>query len=333
MKNVVMINFFTFLEKNLDIFYLVNIMETFGDKFPPFSAVKFCCKICDYVTSHRSHYEEHLSTGKHKKVTLGDILVTDFPPFRQDHIFVCDHCSKQYKSRNGLWKHKKNCNVKEETDIINSETTLSDKDLIKILIEQNHKLMDMIQTGTNNNITTTTTTNSNNNSNNKTFNLQFYLNETCKNAMNISDFVELVKPQLSDLENTGRVGYVEGVSKIILNNLKNIVSQERPFHCSDYKREIIYIKDNDKWTKEEPDKPILTKAIKIIANENIKNISKWRNEHPNCTKADSKNNNLYLKIVSNSMSGSTLEETNKNINKIINNVAKQVIIDKSMCKI
>lgn len=302
-------------------------METFGDIFPPFSAAKFCCKKCDYVTSHKSHYEEHLSTGKHKKVTNGDM----FPPFSAVFPpFFCDKCSKQYQSRNGLWKHKKICCqfLKQENE---ENTTLTDKELIKILVEQNYKLMDVISN--NNNNTTITSNTLNNNSNNKTFNLQFYLNETCKNAMNISDFVEMIKPQLSDLENTGRLGYVEGVSKIILNNLKNIVSQERPFHCSDYKREIIYIKENNKWTKEEPDKPILTKAIKVIANENIKNISKWRNEHPDCTKADSKSNNLYLKIVSNSMSGSTLEETNKNINKIINNVAKQVIIDKAMNKI
>jgi hypothetical protein len=147
--------------------------------------------------------------------------------------------------------------------------------------------------------------------------------------MNINDFVSSIKPQLEDLEATGRLGYVEGISNIILNNLKTLQIHNRPIHCSDQKREVIYIKDNDEWTKEEDDKPILTKAIKVIANENIKIIREWRNEYPVCVNADSKKNNLYLKIVSNSMSGGSAEESSKNINKIISNVAKQVVIDKS----
>jgi hypothetical protein len=147
--------------------------------------------------------------------------------------------------------------------------------------------------------------------------------------MNIGDFVSSIKPQLEDLEATGRLGYVEGISNIILNNLKTLQIHDRPIHCSDQKREVIYIKDNDEWTKEDDNKPILTKAIKVIANENIKNIKEWRNEYPDCTSADSKKNNLYLKIVSNSMSGTSAEESSKNINKIISNVAKQVVIDKT----
>jgi hypothetical protein len=148
--------------------------------------------------------------------------------------------------------------------------------------------------------------------------------------MNIGEFVSSIKPQLVDLEATGRLGYVEGISNIILNNLKTLQIHDRPIHCSDQKREIIYIKDNNEWTKEEENKPILTKAIKVIANENIKNIKEWRNENPDCINADSKKNNLYLKIVSNSMSGGSPQESNKNINKIISNLAKQVIIDKTL---
>ena len=159
------------------------------------------------------------------------------------------------------------------------------------------------------------------------------MNETCKNAMNIGEFVSSIKPQLADLEATGRLGYVEGVSNIILNNLNTLEIHDRPIHCSDKKREVIYIKDNNEWTKEEEDKPILTKAIKVIANENIKNISEWRNKNPDCVNADSKKNNLYLKIVSNSMNGLTKEEGDKNIHKIISNVAKRVTIDKTINKI
>ena len=154
------------------------------------------------------------------------------------------------------------------------------------------------------------------------------VNETCKNAMNIMDFVETIKPQLSDLEITGRIGYVEGVSKIILNNLKNLDTHNRPIHCSDLKREILYIKHDKQWSKEEEDRPILTRAIKTIANENIRNICEWKKENPDCTNSDSKKNNMYLKIVANSMSGTTEIESHRNINKIISNLAKEVVIDK-----
>jgi hypothetical protein len=194
-------------------------------------------------------------------------------------------------------------------------------ELIKETSECKSMMMEIIKNGTHN------TTNMNN-SHNKTFNLQFFLNETCKDALNITDFVSSVKMSLEDLEYTGRKGYIEGVSNIIVKNLNNLEEYKRPIHCSDHKREILYIKDNDTWTKENEDKPVLTKAIKKIANENIKQIYKWKEQHPDCTDVDSKKNNLYLKIVSNSMNGSTQEESNKNINKIISNVAKEVIINK-----
>jgi hypothetical protein len=159
--------------------------------------------------------------------------------------------------------------------------------------------------------------------------MQFFLNETCKDAMNISEFVSSIKVSLDDLENTGRRGYIEGISNIILKNLNNLEQQLRPVHCSDSKREVFYIKDNNEWKKENDEKPILTKAITVIANENIKQIKNWKEKYPDCTYAESKKNNLYLKIVSNSMNGLTEEEGYKNINKIISNVAKEVIIDKT----
>jgi hypothetical protein len=183
-------------------------------------------------------------------------------------------------------------------------------------------MLEVIKNGTNNtNIT---------NSHNKTFNLQVFLNETCKDAMNISDFVSSIKLNLDDLEHTGRQGYVQGITNIVLKNLNNVEHHMRPLHCSDLKREVLYIKENNEWTKESEEKPILTKAIKTIANENIKQIKTWRNKYPDCSDVDSKKNNLYLKIVSNSMNGLTKEEGDKNINKIISNVVKEVTIDKEM---
>ena len=308
-------------------------METFGDKILLKFCPKYCCEKCDYRTSKKSSYSDHLLSAKHQKCLLGDAQLTISGTFCPDGKFKCDTCSKHYKSRNGLWKHQKKCCGKCDLDI--KESIISDKELMMMLIKQNEKLMNIVETGTHNTNNTNNTINSinTNNSHNKTFNLQFFLNETCKNAMNIDEFVTSIKPQLLDLEATGRLGYVEGVSKIILKNLNNLNTHDRPLHCSDQKREIIYIKDNNEWTKEEENKPILTKAIKIIANQNIKNISEWRKEYPDCTDSDSKKNNLYLKIVSNSMSGSTKDEADKNINKIISNLAKQVVIDKTVNKI
>jgi hypothetical protein len=304
-------------------------METLGDIIPAFPGHKFFCKKCKFHTNKRSHYTEHLSTMKHRSGHIGNMSLTKIPVFRQDHNFVCDSCSKQYTSRNGLWKHKKKC-IKHTDENI-KESLLSDKELMTMLIKQNSQLIELMKNGSCNLVNNTNNSHNNNHSHNKTFNLQFFLNETCKNAMNIGEFVDSIKPQLSDLEATGRLGYVEGISNIILNGLNTLNTQERPIHCSDQKRDVIYIKNNNEWTKEEDDKPILTNAIKIIANENIKNISKWRKEYPDCIHADSKKNDLYLNIVSNSMSGGTKEESNKNINKIISNLSKKVVIDKT-CK-
>jgi hypothetical protein len=208
---------------------------------------------------------------------------------------------------------------------------IKDKDaLVFHLIKQNGDLQNkLIEIASEKSITNSHNTNTNSfNTTNNAFNLNFFLNETCKDAMNITDFVSSIKFNLEDLENTGRRGYIEGISNIIIKNLNNMEQCFRPIHCSDYKREVLYIKESDEWVKETTDKPILTKAIKVIANENIKKIKDWKEMNPDCTDSDSKKNNLYLKIVSNSMNGLTKEESDKNINKIISNVAKETVIQK-----
>ena len=291
--------------------------------FTPKNPKKYICNICDFYTSNKKDYIRHLSTDKHKKRQNGSKMVgndSDFTP-KNPNLYKCN-CGKVYKYDSGYYRHKKKCI--DSLDEI--QIGLTDKKLINILIKQNQKLMNIVENGTNN--TTTNNTNSHNTTNNA-FNLNFFLNETCKNAMNISDFVSSIKVTLSDLENTGRQGYIEGITNIVLKNLNNVEQNLRPIHCSDTKREVFYIKDNNEWQKENEEKPILTKAIKVIANENIKQIMCWRDKYPDCTDSDSKKNNLYLKIVSNSMNGSTQEESSKNIDKIISNVAKEVIIDKT----
>ena len=294
---------------------------------------EFYCELCDFICYKKSNYVIHCQTKKHMYHVNGNEM--EILEIQKNAKYACT-CGKIYSTNSGLWKHKKLCNNDIQQNIESSKKNeISDKELIMMVVKQNAELMKensemrnmmmgVIKTGTHN----TTNNNTNTNSHNKTFNLNFFLNETCKDALNINDFVSSIKVSLTDLENTGRQGYVEGVSNIILKNLNNLEQYQRPIHCSDFKREVIYIKDNDKWEKECEEKPLLTKAIKVIANENIKKIMEWREANPDCTNSESKKNNLYLKIVSNSMNGADKEEGTKNITKIISNVAKETIIQK-----
>ena len=294
-------------------------------------AKKFHCQFCDYSTSKSNDFKKHLATDKHKKTENDSKMVGNGSDLSQKvaGMFQCE-CGKVYKYDSGYYRHKKKCSGDAQyIDGVN----IKDKDALVIhLLKQNGELQNkLIELSTEKTITNNTNTNTNSfNTTNNAFNLNFFLNETCKDAMNITDFVSSIKLSLEDLENTGRRGYIEGISNIIVKNLNNLEQHMRPLHCSDFKREVIYIKDNDKWEKETSDKPILTKAVKTIANENIKQIKNWREKNPDCTDADSKKNNLYLKIVSNSMNGLTKEEGDRNINKIISNVAKQTVIQKDV---
>jgi hypothetical protein len=287
-------------------------METLSDKkVAKDCATNYCCNICDYNTCRKSSYDKHLLTAKHQKKLQGDVKVAKSFNINETS-FICKKCDKQYTSRNGIWKHNKVCNE------------VSEKELIVMLLKQNSELI--MKMGTNN--TTNTNTNSHNNNNNKTFNLQFFLNEECKNALNISDFVSSIKMDLDDLEKTGLLGYAEGISNIINKNLNGLDQTMRPIHCSDVKREVFYVKNDDQWIKENDAKPVLTKAIKQVAHENIRQISEWQKKYPDCCDPDSTKNDTYLNIVSNAMSGLTSEEQMKNYEKIISNVAKEVIIEK-----
>ena len=309
-------------------------METFGNKFCQKSAPRFYCNNCHYGTSKKSSYDEHILSAKHKRHTNGNEVAINLANksanFDQNLLngFTCENCDREFKTRSGLWKHEQKCNLISQNN--QTFSTSGGKDIIMALIKDHTELKNLIikviekDSGGHN----TNHSNNNNHSHNKTFNLSFYLNETCKDAINIGDFVKSIKVQLEDLENTGRVGYVDGVSDIILNNLNSIDTHKRPIHCTDEKREVLYIKNNGQWVKEEDSKPILTNAIKTIANENIKTITQWKQTYPDCTDSDSKKNNLYLKIVSNSMSGGSKEECDKNYNKIIKNIVKETVISK-----
>jgi hypothetical protein len=281
---------------------------------------KFCCDFCDYNTSKKNDYKKHIETKKHK---MREMVVNGSKKSQKvATAFTCE-CGNMYKYDSGYYRHKSKCStfLKEKND----NTDVSDKELIMLLIKENKETRDALVEMSNK---IQPTIINNNNSNNKTFNLNFFLNEQCKNALNISEFVSSIKLNIDDLENTGKLGYVEGITRIIVNNLKSLDIFERPIHCSDIKREILYIKDENKWEKESEEKDKLTKVIKVIANENIKQIHEWKKINPQCKDPESMKNNEYLKIVSNAMSGSTEVETNKNISKIINNVIKKVTIEK-----
>ena len=291
-------------------------------------AEKKYCKLCNYTCSKNSEWTRHVSTAKHNNNNL-------VAKMKVKNIF-CSTCNKVYKDRSGLWRHKKTCVQKDPVDKNKPSEPIvsenSDKELIKLLIHENAEIktliLELIKKDTLNTIITNNTTNTNTNSHNKTFNLQIFLNEECKDALNLSEFVSSIKVELEDLEATGRLGYVEGVSRIMNKNLDDLDENKRPIHCSDLKREVLYIKNNDQWIKEDDTKPILKKAIKQVAFENIKKINDWKQKHPGCTASDSRKNDLYLKIVGNAMAGITTEEQVKNIDKIVSKVAKNSVIDK-----
>ena len=304
----------------------------------PKSTKKFHCINCDYSTCRKSQYDRHLSTDKHKKLQNETFETKNQQ--KSSKKFQCA-CGIILKSRTTLWRHRNICsqttieasneetidNIKDDTDTEVNKTNMTDKDLIAFILKENSEfkklLIEVVKNGTHN-----TTNNDNSHSHNKTFNLNFFLNEQCKDAMNIMDFVSMLKIDFEDLENTGRLGFVDGISKLIMKNLRALDTYKRPIHCSDLKRETLYIKDNNKWEKDNEEKDKIKKVIKDVAYENIKQIGPWAKKHPGCQYADSRKNDLYLNIVSNAMSGGTAEETEKNLNNIIRNIAKEVIIEK-----
>jgi hypothetical protein len=191
-----------------------------------------------------------------------------------------------------------------------------------MIIEQNKQMIEMSK---NNSIPN----NNNINSHNKTFNLQLFLNETCKDAMNIMDFVDSIKLQLSDLESVGKLGYIEGISKIIVSNLNLLDETKRPVHCADSKREVMYVKDDNKWEKESADKTKLRNAIKRVTQHNTKLLKEFRIKYPGCDKSDSKYSTKYDKLTLEAFGGKGDDYEGKE-NKIIRNIAKNVIIDKAI---
>jgi hypothetical protein len=290
-------------------------------KKSPKSPKKFFCKKCDYDCCKQSDWDKHLLTSKHIK---DDAELQKNRQNRQN--FTCE-CGNEYKYRQGLWNHKKKCfNKKEENIETTEDANFNDKDLILTLIQQNNELqkqmLEVIKNGTNINNTV------NNNSHNKTFNLQVFLNETCTDALNIMDFVDSIKIQLSDIESIGELGYVNGMSKLIIKHLNALDENMRPVHCSDPKRDSLYVKDKNVWEKEDPENKKIKKAIKYISNKNICALPEWKAKYPDCIYSDSNKSDQYNHIVLEAMGGSGDNDAEK-ADKIVKKIAKVVTIDKN----
>jgi len=294
-------------------------------KKSPKVAAKYCCQICDYYTSKSFDYTKHLSTDKHHyAVNYSKMVVNDSNLSQEVAKYTC-RCGKRYKYDSGYYRHKKNCKIEQPVDddtVISDEPT--DKELMMMILKDNSELkniiMEVVKNGTMQNSHNTT------NSHNKAFNLNFFLNETCKDAMNITDFVESIKLQLSDLERVGELGYVEGISNIIVKNLKDLDVTQRPVHCTDKKRETMYVKDEDKWEKDEENSKI-KKVIKKVASKSQRLLPKFKEVHPDCMTYHSKYSDQYNKIIVESMGGSGDNDTEKE-EKIIRNISKIVSVDK-----
>jgi hypothetical protein len=298
----------------------------------PKTPIKYFCETCDFNTCNKKDFHRHNATDKHLLLTNPNEITPKNP------FFICN-CGKSYKHSSSLCAHKKKCN---KTSVTDSNVESMDKDqLIIMLIKQNSELiketsefknivmeqqstmMKVIENGSHNQ---NTINNNTINSHNKTFNLQFFLNETCKNAMNITDFVDSIKLQLSDLENVAKIGYVEGLSKIIIKNLNALDVTERPVHCSDSKRDTMYVKDEDKWEKESENNHKVLKAIEDIANKNSKMVKEWKTKNPECASSKSHKADVYSHI----MIEAVCSNNDANNSKILKKIAKEVTIDKNM---
>ena len=327
-------------------------------KKSPKVAKKFKCSKCHYICCKESDYKKHIGTRKHLKNENGNEM--EILEIKKNiHEFKCLNCEKKYSTNSGLWKHKKNCvvatitrsqilynttapenlEITQNSQLNTLNTLINDneefKKIILEIVQNNSELQKQNQDlqkqmlevckngGGNNN-----TIHSHNNNNNKTFNLQFFLNEQCKDAMNLSDFIDTFQLEFSDLEKVGKLGYVDGISDIIIKKLNDMDIYKRPIHCSDLKREIVYIKADNVWSKEDSTHSKLRRAIKQISKKNYDMIPDWSKANPNSQICDHYMNNVYISMVSNALGlrgGGGLEE---NENKIIKKINKMVLIEK-----
>uniref|UniRef100_A0A6C0CUY9 C2H2-type domain-containing protein n=1 Tax=viral metagenome TaxID=1070528 RepID=A0A6C0CUY9_9ZZZZ len=302
---------------------------------------KYLCECCNFKTRNKKDYEKHIMTPKHAKKTqilqntTGNTTKNPHLPQISDNNYTCS-CGKSYKHHSSLWYHKKTCDSKQEnitmsveeyapennqfsTDLI-LELLKQNQEFKELIIEQNKQMLEMSKDRG-------ITNNSNNVTQNNNFNLQVFLNETCKDALNLSDFLESLILTLTDFENFGPLGYCGGITNILVNGLNKLDITKRPIHCSDLKREVIHVKNNDTWHKDQ-DKEQMIKAIKAIEHKNVKQMNLWAKANPEYKDPTSKKSDLYTKLIDNSLGETDKEKAQKNYNKIIRSIAKEILVDK-----
>ena len=304
-------------------------MEVLGNKSSKKIAENYCCEKCDYNTSRKNNYEKHLLTSKHKKEINGSptCLASNNNIYNE---YQCHICYKGFKTSSGLWKHKKYHKVANSDNNNNNflELIKQNQEFKELIAEQNKIILELAKNSSNQ--TTNISNTTNNNCHNKTFNLQVFLNEKCKDALNITDFVNSLNLSLTDLENVGENGFVDGISKIFVKGLKSLDIYKRPIHCSDLKRETMHVKEESGWEKDNENKDRLKKVVKMIAHKNMLKINDWKQKNPHYNNSDSKKNDQYLKILISSSGSYNKSDEDTDYNKIIKNVAKEVTIDKEM---
>ena len=303
---------------------------------------KYGCEVCDFHTSDKQNYTRHCSTRKHLELTNQSIQLT-IKTDNKNIYHICSHCDKKYSSRVGLWKHYKICKPPEKENIsmvmlddtaqpplhnIIMELLEQNKEFKQTIMEQSNKMMvqsdKMLELAQNQN---NTTINNNKNITNNQFNLNVFLQQTCKDALNMSDFIDSLEINTKSLERTGTHGYVHGISKIFTDGLRKLKLHERPIHCSDLKREVLYIKDNNKWEKDEENKQF-KKALATVVHRNMIQIVKWEEENPDTSNPESKNYDFYFEVVRQSLGGGDHDVTDRNNEKILKAIAQEVHIDK-----
>jgi hypothetical protein len=302
----------------------------------------FFCNCCKFTAIYVRDYERHLVTQKHLRKSVPTNTLSN-----DNASYCCQVCLKQYQTASGLWKHNKVCkatdNNKVETDnevkneTSNELTNMLDtnqpenmKDIIVELLKQNKEFqttmmaqfkeaLDRVKPNINNNCT-----------NNNQFNIQIFLNEKCKDAINLQDFLENLVVTADDFEQTGKLGFVNGISRIFVNKLNELDVYTRPLHCTDLKRETVYIKNADTWEKETDEKTKLKIAVKTIAKKNLKALQPWSIDNPEFRINNTKSNDEYVKLSLAALGGTTEDEEEKFDNKIIKNVLTKVVIDKNI---
>ncbi len=302
----------------------------------PKIAYNYECILCNYKCCKKSDYNKHIHTRKHQNRTNRTI---NSPKVATE--YACD-CGKVYKARNSLWYHKQRCNhVNNPPITVVSESTPAsvtpqidaslivellkeNKELREMMIEQNKQVIDIAKNSGN------TTNNTINNTTNNKFNLNVYLNETCKDAINLNDFIQSIELTVNDFIKTGEVGYVRGISDIMLERIRDMHPHVRPIHCTDLKRETVYVKDSDVWAKEDETKKHLRKAVSIVANKNKAQVHPWIAENPRYDILDTPECDKFFEYSKASLGGYGKEEDEKFEKKIINNILKETVIDKNL---